>query len=46
MMMNFQLQLTRNQMALPLTRDYMFKNVDALRAKDGNSAVPLKLAGE
>ena len=46
LMMNFQLQVTRNQTALPLTRDYMLKNEHALRARDGNSAVPLKLAGE
>ena len=38
LMMNFQIQLTRNQMALPLTRDYMFTNEEALRARDGDSA--------
>jgi cyclopropane-fatty-acyl-phospholipid synthase len=46
LMMNFQIQLTRNQLALPLTRNYMFENEEALRAKDGESLVPLKLAGE
>ncbi len=46
LMMNFQLQLTRNQLALPLTRNYMFTNEQAFRAKDGDSQVPLKLAGE
>ena len=46
LLMNFQLQLTRNQMALPLTRAYMHQTEDKLRAADGESAVPLKLAGE
>ena len=46
LMMNFQIQLTRNQLALPLTRNYMFRNEEALRAVDGESAAPLKLAGE
>ena len=39
LMMNFQIQLTRNQMALPLTRNYMFTNEEALRASDGDSVV-------
>jgi cyclopropane-fatty-acyl-phospholipid synthase len=46
LMMNFQIQITKNQMALPLTRNYMFENEEALRTKDGDSAIPLKLAGE
>jgi cyclopropane-fatty-acyl-phospholipid synthase len=46
LMMNFQLQLTRNQIALPLTRDYMFRTEEDLRARDGESTAPLKLAGE
>ncbi len=43
LMMNFQIQLTRNQLALPLTRSYMFTNEETLRAKDGETTVPLKL---
>ncbi len=46
LMMNFQIQMTRNQMALPLTRNYMFRNEATLRARDGEAAAPLKLAGE
>jgi cyclopropane-fatty-acyl-phospholipid synthase len=46
LMMNFQLQLTKDHIALPLTRNYMVRNEDALRGKDGKSTVPLKLAGE
>ena len=46
LMMNFQIQLTKNQMALPLTRNYMFTNENGLRAVDGPQKVPLKLAGE
>ena len=46
LMMNFQIQVTRNQIALPLTRDYMFRTEEALRVKDSQSKVPLKLAGE
>jgi cyclopropane-fatty-acyl-phospholipid synthase len=46
LMMNFQIQLTKNQSAVPLTRNYMFESEEALRARDGDSAVPLKLAGE
>ncbi len=46
LMMNFQIQLTKNQIALPLTRDYMFRTEEALRARDNETTVPLKLAGE
>ncbi len=46
LMMNFQIQLTRNQLALPLTRNYMFRTEEALRNTDGASRTPLKLAGE
>ncbi len=46
-LMNFQLQLTKNQMAVPLTRNYMSEREEKLRAIDGISkAPPLKLAGE
>ncbi len=47
LMMNFQIQLTKNQMAVPLTRDYMHEAEEKLRAVDATSeAPPLKLAGE
>jgi len=45
---NFQIQLTRHQGALPLTRDYMREAEEKLRAADrsGAEARPLRLAGE
>ena len=46
LMMNFQIQLTKNQLAVPLTRNYMFENEETLRARDGDWVAPLKLAGE
>ena len=47
LMMNFQIQLTKNQMAVPLTRDYMHEAEERLRGVDATSeAPPLKLAGE
>jgi len=45
-MMNFQIQMTRNQDALPLTRDYMHEAEAKLRETDDHTSVPLKLAGE
>jgi cyclopropane-fatty-acyl-phospholipid synthase len=47
-MMNFQIQLTRHQEALPFTRTYMFEAEEAYRAEDRKSSPrpPLKLAGE
>ncbi|MBB5751500.1 SAM-dependent methyltransferase [Prosthecomicrobium pneumaticum] len=47
-MMNFQIQITRNQHALPMTRDYMFRAEEALRARDSRAGQrpPLKIAGE
>ncbi len=46
-MMNFQIQLTRSQHAVPLTRDYMFKAEADLRAREGDYLRPhLRLAGE
>jgi cyclopropane-fatty-acyl-phospholipid synthase len=47
-MMNFQMQLTRHQEALPLTRNYMWEAEEQLRAIDGagQKRPPLKLAGE
>ena len=44
---NFQIQLSKQQTSLPLTRDYMRNAEDKLRAVDGNAKPPpLKLAGE
>ena len=47
-LMNFQIQLTRHQHALPLTRDYMFEAEKALRIKDQRieERQSLKIAGE
>jgi cyclopropane-fatty-acyl-phospholipid synthase len=47
-MMNFQIQITRHQEALPFTRTYMFEAEEAYRAEDRKSSPrpPLKLAGE
>ena len=47
-LMNFQIQLTRHQHALPLTRDYMFEAEKALRIKDRRleERESLKIAGE
>ncbi len=42
LMMNFQIQLTKNQLALPLTRNYMFTNENALRTSDGDSQGPVE----
>ena len=47
-LMNFQIQLARNQEALPLTRDYMYDAEEALRRKESTAADrrPMRLAGE
>ena len=47
-LMNFQIQMTRDQLALPLTRGYMADAEEALRRKEGVAADrrPLRLAGE
>ncbi|WP_421723300.1 class I SAM-dependent methyltransferase [Bauldia sp.] len=46
-MMNFQVQLVRNQEALPLTRTYMSEAEERLRALDRQAAAPeLQVAGE
>jgi cyclopropane-fatty-acyl-phospholipid synthase len=45
-MMIFQIQLVRDQNALPLTRDYIWRAEDALRLRDQNGQRPsLKIAG-
>ena len=47
-MMNFQIQITKHQHALPLTRDYMWEAEEALRLKDERAAgrSSFKIAGE
>ena len=47
-LMNFQIQFTRHQHALPITRDYMFEAEKALRIKDRRieERESLKIAGE
>lgn len=46
-MMIFQIQLVRDQTALPLTRDYIWQAEDALRLRDQAGSRPsLKIAGE
>jgi cyclopropane-fatty-acyl-phospholipid synthase len=45
-MMNFQLQLTRRQGVVPMTRDYIAREEARLRAVEGGARPKLKLAGE
>ncbi|HEY5081720.1 MAG TPA: cyclopropane-fatty-acyl-phospholipid synthase family protein [Bauldia sp.] len=47
-LMNFQVQLTRDQLAVPLTRNYMGEAEEALRNKENiaGDRRPLRLAGE
>jgi cyclopropane-fatty-acyl-phospholipid synthase len=46
-MMNFQIQIVRDQNALPLTRDYIWQAEEALRRRDNAGSRPsLKIAGE
>ncbi len=45
-MMNFQLQLTRRQGVVPMTRDYIAHEEARLRALEGGAKPRLKLAGE
>jgi cyclopropane-fatty-acyl-phospholipid synthase len=45
-MMNFQIQLTRRQGVLPITRDYITHEEARLRARERGSRPRLKLAGE
>nr|AWM07139.1 class I SAM-dependent methyltransferase [Bradyrhizobium symbiodeficiens] len=45
-MMNFQIQLTRRQGVVPMTRDYMPREEARLRAREGAARPRLKLAGE
>jgi len=45
-MMVFQLQLTRRQGIVPVTRDYVAREEARLRGVEGGSRPPLRLAGE
>ena len=45
-MMVFQLQLTRRQGVVPITRDYLAREEARLRGAEGGSRPPLRLAGE
>jgi cyclopropane-fatty-acyl-phospholipid synthase len=45
-MMVFQVQLTKRQGVVPMTRDYMIREAERLRAAEGRQRPPLRLAGE
>jgi cyclopropane-fatty-acyl-phospholipid synthase len=45
-MMVFQLQLTRRQGVVPITRDYIMREEARLRGLESGSRLPLRLAGE
>jgi cyclopropane-fatty-acyl-phospholipid synthase len=45
-MMVFQLQLTKRQGVVPMTRDYIMHEEARLRAREGGRAPSLRLAGE
>lgn len=45
-MMNFQLQLTKRQGIVPMTRDYIPAAEDNLRTLEGRDRAPMRLAGE
>ncbi|EJN14102.1 methyltransferase, cyclopropane fatty acid synthase [Bradyrhizobium sp. YR681] len=45
-MMNFQIQLTKRQGVVPMTRDYIMHEETRLRAMEGGARPGLKLAGE
>jgi len=45
-MMVFQIQLTKRQGVVPMTRDYIGREERRLRAAEGQQAAPLRLAGE
>ena len=45
-MMNFQIQVTKRQGVTPMTRDYIGREEQRLRATEGRSQAPLRLAGE
>jgi cyclopropane-fatty-acyl-phospholipid synthase len=45
-MMVFQIQLTKRQGVVPITRDYLVREEARLRGAEGGSRPPLRLAGE
>jgi cyclopropane-fatty-acyl-phospholipid synthase len=45
-MMNFQIQVTKRQRVVPITRDYIMREEQRLRAAEGKSVPPLRWAGE
>jgi cyclopropane-fatty-acyl-phospholipid synthase len=45
-MMNFQIQLTKHQGVVPMTRDYITQEETRLRARERGTTPKLKLAGE
>jgi cyclopropane-fatty-acyl-phospholipid synthase len=45
-LMVFQLQLTKRQGVVPMTRDYIMHETERLRAREGRQRPPLRLAGE
>ncbi|HVZ51633.1 MAG TPA: cyclopropane-fatty-acyl-phospholipid synthase family protein [Pseudolabrys sp.] len=45
-MMNFQIQVTKKQGVIPMTRDYIPREEQRLRSAEGKSQPPLRLAGE
>ena len=45
-MMVFQMQLTKRQGVVPMTRDYIMRESARLRALEGGQRPPLRLAGE
>ena len=45
-MMVFQIQLTKRQGVVPMTRDYIIREAERLRAREGRQRPPLRLAGE
>ena len=45
-MMVFQLQLTKRQGVVPITRDYIMREEARLRGLESGNRLPLRLAGE
>jgi cyclopropane-fatty-acyl-phospholipid synthase len=45
-MMVMQIQLAKRQGVVPMTRDYIAREEQRLRAIEGSSRPPLRLAGE
>ena len=45
-MMVFQIQLTKRQGVVPMTRDYILRETERLRMREGRQRPPLRLAGE